>query len=390
MTARFIFCVLLFNLSVLAEPPKVEIRKVYVDLESEKPAAMASPEDGTGRLFVLDQLGKIFILPKNQKKGKSAKVFLDISDRILKKRKNEEGLLGFAFHPRYKENRKFYIYYVQQGPKRSVISEILASKHNASKADLSTETILMEISQPFPNHNSGNLIFGEDGYLYIGVGDGGNKNDKSRYSQNTWRWNGKILRIDVDAKEKGLEYGIPRTNPFRDQKEFRPEIYALGLRNPWGMYFDKLTGIFWCADVGQNVWEEINHIENGGNYGWSFREGDEKFAMRFDEPADELKFIDPIYTYGRNKGLSITGGVIYYGKKIPDLAGHYLYADYVTGTIWALDYDAEKEQVMTNHLIYRREPAQIEFKPTAFGYDQDGEILILSWSGDIYEMLPAE
>ena len=176
----------------------------------------------------------------------------------------EEGLLGLAFHPQFKENRKFYVYYSQQDMKRSVISEIMASAEDPDKADLSTERILLEIPQPFWNHNSGNLLFGPEGYLYIGSGDGGKRDDITRTAQNTFSLNGKILRIDVNTKQGSRQYGIPQDNPYAGQVGAREEVYALGLRNPWGIHFDG-AGQFWVAGVGQDIWEEINIVEKGSN-----------------------------------------------------------------------------------------------------------------------------
>ena len=188
--------------------------------------------------------------------------FWILPTRKMAERDFEEGLLGLAFHPKFAENRKFYVYYSRQGPKRSVLSEIQVSPSDPNVADLTTERILMEIQQPEWNHNSGNIFFGpKDGFLYICIGDGGMRNGVHLLAQKLTRWNGKVLRIDVDGTSPERQYGIPADNPFIDTPHACPEIWALGLRNPWGATIDPETGLFWLADVGQNLWEEVNLIE---------------------------------------------------------------------------------------------------------------------------------
>ena len=222
------------------ELPSVRTKVAYPELKLTRPLWLCEAPDGTKRIFVAQQDGKVLILPKDRN-GKETKTFLDISDR-KPWQKNEEGLLGFAFHPKYKSNGKFYIYYTQQNPKRSVISEFQVSKDNSDEADKSTERILLEIPQPNWNHNGGELLFGRDGFLYIGLGDGGGANDQYHNAQNPGTLLAKILRIDVDSRSGDLEYGIPKDNPFVKDKKFRPETYAWGMRNPWRFSFDRKTG----------------------------------------------------------------------------------------------------------------------------------------------------
>jgi len=251
--------------SVVFAVPKVSLQRVYESLAVERPVSVVVAPDGTKRQFLVEQTGRIKIMPGDEK-GSDAEVFIDLSDRKMAEKDFEEGLLGLAFHPKFKENGKFYVSYSQQGPKRTRISEFRAS--DGKVADLSSERILMEIQQPEWNHNSGNLLFGpKDGFLYICVGDGGSKNGIFMLPQKLTRWNGKVLRIDVDGKSPGREYGIPKDNPFIDYPNACPEIYAFGFRNPWGSWIDPDTGLFWLADVGQDLWEEIDLVEKGGNYG---------------------------------------------------------------------------------------------------------------------------
>ena len=307
-----------------------------------------------------------------------------MTDRPLIKQQFEEGILGLAFHPDYAKNRKFYIYYSLQDPKHTRVSEMQTFADDPNKADISTERVLLEIPQPFWNHNSGNILFGPDGYLYIAIGDGGKANDPQRFSQNTFVYNGKILRIDVNTRAGNRPYGLPSDNPFLKKPGYHPEIFALGLRNPWGLTFHPENNQLWAADVGQNAWEEINIITNGGNYGWSYREGAHSASARSDAPPKGAEFIDPIHEYDRSNGLSITGGIHYRGKAIPELQGKYIYGDFVHGNIWALDFQNGKKT--SNTKIFKRTKGTL--KPTAFVEDANGELLILSHDHKLYTISP--
>ncbi len=379
--------------------PEVNLQPIYEGLTFERPVALCVPEDGSDRRFLVEQTGLIKILPQDEAATADPEVFMDLSEHMVVDRAFEEGLLGMAFHPKYAENGRFYLYYTKQGPKRSVISEFQVSKGDANRGDLSSERILMEIQQPDWNHNSGNLMFHPtDGYLYIAVGDGGRRNGVFLLAQNKGRWNGKILRIDVDSRSAGREYGIPDDNPFIDDKVACPEIWALGLRNPWGWDVDEKTGLFYMADVGQDLWEEINLIERGGNYGWEHREGAQGFAPRArlmealgqqNKTPEGVSFIDPIHQYDHSPdgGLSITGGYVYQGDKIPDLAGFFLYGDWRFGNMWAVRHDPLTKET-TNHVLHK--PADISepvAQPTAFYPDENGEPIVLCWKGKIFRMV---
>jgi quinoprotein glucose dehydrogenase len=377
---------------VPAPPSDYKLAPAFTNLKVEKPVAVVIPPDGTNRLFLVQQRGKIVILPKDES-GSTASVFLDVSDRGLAAPKGdfEMGLLGLAFHPKFKENGKFYVYYTGTDMMRSIISEFQVSKSDPSKADMSTERVLLVQPQPFWNHNCGNLLFGPDGYLYIPFGDGGKRDDAVRAAQNMFSLLGKVLRIDVNRTQGSRAYGIPEDNPFNNKEGMRPEIWASGVRNPWGIHFDE-DGNFWLADVGQDIWEEVNLIEKGGNYGWSFREGARPFVLRKDPPPAEAKFIDPIFEYAHSEGISITGGFVYRGEKLPKLKGAYLCGDWGLGGIWALWLDkatkklARSEKIFSAALDPKDPKARAAIKPTAFCEDASREVLVLDWNGAVHRL----
>jgi len=378
---RFILTLLFSSTIIASAIPQIKVTPTFKNQKLKFPVDLAIPPDGSDRLFLVQQVGKITILPKDRSSSEET-TFLDLRSRPLIDKQFEEGLLGLAFHPDYAKNRKFYIYYTLQEPKHTVLSEMQASAQDPSKADPSTERVLLRIPQPFWNHNSGNILFGPDGFLYIAVGDGGHRDDVQRFAQNTFVYNGKILRIDPDSRSGNRPYGLPADNPFLDKPGWHPEIWALGLRNPWGLSFHPKTSQLWCADVGQNLWEEINIIKKGGNYGWSFREGSHKETVRKDSPPKGLTFIDPIHQYRREHGISITGGFHYRGKAVPELKGHYIFGDWGLGTMWALDHQVGKKAKNTK--IFSRPESRVKFRPTAFCPDASGEMLILSHDHKIY------
>ena len=341
-----------------------------------RPILLTNAGDGTNRVFVPSQHGTIHVF-NNTRDAQNSRVFLDITDRVTyDDKQNEEGFLGLAFHPKYKENGHLYVYYTSQAaPHLSVISRFTVSKENPDHVDPATELVLMQIPQPFWNHNGGTIAFGPDGYLYIALGDGGAGGDPLGNGQNLGTLLGKILRIDVDhpGKNKKDHYSSPADNPFVATKGALPEIWAYGLRNVWRMSFDRQTGNLWAADVGQDIWEEIDIISKGGNYGWKDREGFHLFTpkdqpQRPDTPTP-VGMIDPIWEYHHDIGKSITGGNVYRGQALPELEGMYLYGDYVSGKLWALKYDAAKKQVTANHPLSGNNLPML-----SFGEDEAGEV----------------
>lgn len=370
---------------LLDAAPNIKLVPTFTQQKIKLPTTIAIPQDDSNRLFLVQQFGKITILPKDRNSATET-TFLDLTDRPLIQQQFEEGLLGLAFHPDYAKNRKFYLYYTLQDPKHSVLSEMQTSAEDPNKADPTTERILLEIPQPYWNHNSGNLLFGPDGYLYLAIGDGGKANDPLQFSQNTFVYNGKILRIDVNSRSGNRPYGLPSDNPFLNKPGYHPEIFALGLRNPWGLTFHPETGELWAADVGQNAWEEINIITKGGNYGWSFFEGSHPFTAQTQSPPKDGKFIAPIHEYGRLDGISITGGLHYRGSTVPSLRGKYLFGDWGLGNIWALEHRNGR----TTHAKIHTRPDGSTFKPVAFVEDASRELLILSHDGAIFTIAPAD
>jgi len=398
--------------------------------------------DGSGRLLIADQVGTIQVL--NQDGKLSDQLFLDLRSKMtpLIQGFDERGLLGLALHPRFKENRKFYLYY--SAPLRksaptnfnctSRLSEFQVMPNDLSRGDLASERVLLEIDKPQMNHNCGRIVFGPDGYLYLGTGDGGGANDGGGPPENALghapQGNGqdtttllaKILRIDLDH---GNPYAIPADNPFANDKQGRPEIYAYGMRNPWGISFDRGgQHELFAADVGQNLFEELDIIVKGGNYGWRVREGFHGFDPKNpNEPAAETPtvdasgrpFIDPILEYRhppRNKvdpaqvqGISVTGGYVYRGRALPSLEGKYIFADW--SRTWALP----------DGVLFVASPSPqgrsarwtLEFLPlsapangkvgayiVAFGEDEAGELYVLTngrnsltgQTGKVFKLVP--
>ncbi len=384
------------------EAPRATLQKLYPDLTVERPVSLQVSPDGTNRRFLVQQTGKILILPKEEA-ATEAKVFLDLTSSIQVEKDFEEGFLGLAFHPKYQENGRFYVTFSRQGPKRLVLAEYRVSASNPDVADPTSERILLEVQEPEWNHNSGFLLFGpEDGMLYLCVGDGGLKNGVFLLAPKLTSWCGKVLRIDVDKRTDKREYGIPEDNPFVFTPNAAPEIWAYGLRNPWGGGIDPETGLFFLADVGQDLYEEINLIEKGRNYGWNYREGLHEFPGRRalltslgmeaqTEPKKDVVLTDPIFEYNRAEGLSITGGYVYRGKAIPALTGMFLYGDWRFGNLWALEYDSDQKQVTANHVIEKpADPANPTVQPTGIWPDENGEPIYLDWRGSIFRLVPAE
>lgn len=357
---------------------KMGVEVAFPNLSFDKMVYLTHANDGTDRLFVLLQPGVILVFG-NKESVPSASVFLDISEKVNDEGA-EEGLLGLAFDPDFKKNGYFYVYYSAFPPRRSVISRLSVSASDLNKANPGSELIIMEVAQPYPNHNGGMIEFGPDHYLYIGLGDGGSGGDPHGHGQNRATLLGSILRIDVSKSSREERYRIPADNPFVGKGDFKGEIWAYGLRNPWRFSFDRLTGLLWAADVGQNEIEEVDIIEKGGNYGWNIMEGSKCFPPSVSN-CNRTGLKLPIAEYSHKDGCSVTGGYVYRGNRLASLYGAYVYGDFCSGKVWALRYDGSK---VTEHI----ELIDLELQISSFGEDERGEVYILSYNGKIYRFKP--
>lgn len=349
--------------------PEVRLEHAIGRLVFERPVFVTHAPSDSSRLFVAEQTGRIQVFA-HAPGTDHADVFLDLGSRVHRGH-NEEGLLSLAFHPDYAANGRFFVYYSASDPRRSVLAEYRVSPDDPDRADPASGRSVLEVEQPWGNHNGSTLLFGPDGYLYLSLGDGGHAGDPLDSGQDLSSLLGSILRIDVDARDPGLGYRVPGDNPFVAVPGARPEIYAYGLRNVWRMSFDPVTGDLWAGDVGQNAIEEIDLIVPGGNYGWRIREGTRGY--RPDQPH-EGPLIDPVAEYGRTEGVSVTGGYVYRGADFPSLTGVYLFADYVSGNIWGIRRDAAGG-FETQRVGHAGQGRYI----TSFGVDARGELYVCAF-----------
>jgi len=335
-----------------------------------RPIFLTHAGDGSGRLFVVSQDGQILTWQDGQVLEQP---FLDVSE-LVSRDASERGLLGLAFHPDYGQNGQFFINYTDiQGD--TMIARYRVSSDNPNAAAQDSVSPILRIDQPYANHNGGDIAFGPDGYLYIGMGDGGSAGDPQGNGQDPEALLGKMLRIDVNDDP----YAIPADNPYTSNPTFAEEVWALGLRNPWRFSFDRETGDLYMGDVGQNQVEEVNFQpadSNGGeNYGWNILEGTQPYSG--ESVPDGL--VDPFFEYSHNDGCSVTGGYVYRGESLPDLAGVYLFGDYCSGTIWASYRDTAGDWQTSLFM-------ETEHQISSFGEDEAGELYLVDHGGSVLRL----
>lgn len=352
-----------------------------------RPLYVTHAPDGSGRLFVVEQGGRIWVIDADGQR--LPEPFLDLSSRVSPEALNlsmytERGLLGLAFHPDYAENGLFYVNYTDIGG-TTVVARYSVSENNPNAADPDSVHVILTQEQPFANHNGGHMAFGPDGYLYIGLGDGGSRGDPLGAGQDLSMLLGKILRIDVNVPPGSNEpYAIPPDNPFVGRVDARPEIWAYGLRNPWRFSFDRETGDLYIADVGQNQYEEVNfqpaESDGGENYGWNIYEATHPYSGA-SAPAD---MVLPFFEYSHREGNSVTGGYVYRGEAIPALYGYYLFGDFGSGRMWA-SLRAEDGTWTTMPLNVSSGAGRLI---SSFGEDQAGELYLVDYNGVVYRFAP--
>jgi len=374
MITNLMYAIMILFITGTSLKAQFTLQNAFPNLSFNGAVFLTHADDSTDRIFVVEQAGRIKVFPNNQNTS-VAKEYLNITDRVSSG--GEKGLLGLAFHPDYETNGYIYVNYTNATS--TVISRFHVTS-NPDSADKNSEFQLFTFTQPFSNHNGGWIGFGpNDGYLYIATGDGGSGGDPDNYAQRITTLLGKILCIDVDG---GTPYAIPPTNPFSDSTnvEIKKEIFAWGMRNPWRCSFDPVTGWLWAGDVGQNAWEEIDIIENGKNYGWRCYEGNHTYNM---SGCNYPEYIDPVWEYAHGSECSITGGYVYRGFNVPELEGKYIYGDYCSRKIWALDYDGINPPI--NQLLLSAPTGALL---TSFGVDQNNELYLTSSNDNIYRFTP--
>jgi glucose/arabinose dehydrogenase len=373
--------IVLIVLAILAPP----IRVVRIAEGLEAPLGIVSPRDGTGRLFVLEKPGRIRIIQNGELLPEP---FIDLRNQINDP--VEAGLLGLGFSPDYASDGLFYLNYTDLG-NDTVVSQFRVSEDDPNRADPETEQILLWVEQPATNHNGGNLVFGPDGMLWIGLGDGGGGTRTDKFSQDPAELLGKMLRIDVrnlNGDEDNLPYDIPPDNPFANYPDVRPEIWAFGLRNPWRYSFDAKTGDLYVGDVGESTWEEIDYVASplppgGVNFGWNIMEALHCNPLEYasEDECDRDGLVLPVLEYEHIKGnLAVTGGFVYRGSALPDLVGKYLYGDFGSGRIWVTSEADGWQPVLL---------LDTSLRIASFGEGEDGELYIAAISEEmVYRIAP--
>ncbi|MBK6994431.1 MAG: PQQ-dependent sugar dehydrogenase [Lewinellaceae bacterium] len=356
---------LLLSPLYLIAQPKIQLTNFATGFDL--PVDIAHCDDS--RLFVVERDGVIWVLDSL---GNRLDTFLNIDPRV-NSGQNEQGLLGLAFHPNYAENGYFFVNYTKNNGGDTRVARFSVKSNNPNEADPNSELTILEQDQPNWNHNGGCVKFGPDGYLYIGLGDGGGANDPQNYSQNKKNFLGKILRIDVNNSNASQPYVVPSDNPFVGNADYFPEIWSLGWRNPWRFSFDRLTGDMWIGDVGQNLWEEVDFEPAntpGLNYGWRCYEGTHNFNTTGCQPYNSYAapFFD--YSHSGGNGCSVTGGFIYRGSKFPDLYGCYLFSDYCSGRWW---YTRRNNDGTFSTAILANLTG---YEYSSYGENKDGELFV--------------
>ncbi len=349
------------------------VEQVFPNIQPSGLLHLTWPDDGGSALYAVTQQGMVWRFEPGV--STPMEPYLDLTDRV-RTTANEEGLLGLAFSPDFSSDGHLFVYYSASNPRRSVLSHFSG---DADRADPASETLVMEVEQPFGNHNGGHIEFGPDGMLYVALGDGGGGGDPGGNGQNLSTLLGSILRIDVANLNDTGRYRVPEDNPFVGIEGARPEIWAYGLRNPWRFAFDPESGRLWAGDVGQNAFEEIDIIEPGANYGWGVMEGSECFRSA-DCNRDGL--VMPVAEYGHDSGCSVTGGRVYRWSRLPSLNEAYVYGDFCSGTVWGLRYGGER---VTEHFVIV--PGGVLGDISSFAIDRSGEVLILSLDGKIHRFM---
>ena len=335
-----------------------------------QPLSITHAGDGSGRLFVVEQRGTVRVVLDDTLVPQH---YLDLQDRT--RSQGERGMLGLAFHPDFVDNGRLFVHYTDTGG-TTVLSELRAGTADADMVDPASERVILTLEQPYGNHNGGQIAFGPDGFLYLGLGDGGSGGDPLNAGQDLGTWLGTILRLDVDGEHP---YAVPDDNPFVDVDDALDEIWAYGLRNPWRFSFDRASGDLWIADVGQNEVEEVNRQDAGSaggeNYGWRIMEGD----ACYDPPTgcDPTGLTMPVltYTHASGWGRSVTGGYVYRGSDVPSLEGAYVFGDYISGRIFVAEGEGDD---WTARILL--EPG---FRIATFGEDEAGELYVADYQGGV-------